>query len=144
MKKTYLLNCFLAVLTALGLLIALLVKTFQPAVLLPALSVPNLVLISLAALLLDHFVNPGAARCYICIPVFSALSFGVLPLAAGLVSGEDALKLAVIGGVVFTVVTWLFSSMTERMQTGHDSKLAALAGALGIYLAAQCFSGMFF
>lgn len=144
MKKTYLLNCFLAVVTALGLLAALLVKTFQPAVLLPALSVPNLVLISLAALLLDHLLNPGADRCYLCVAVFSVLTFGLLPLAAGLVSAAEALKLALIGGIVFTVVTWLFSSMTERMQTGHDSKLAAIVGALGIYLAAQCFSGMFF
>lgn len=144
MKKTYLLNTFLAVVTALGLLIAVLVRTFQPAAILPEMSVPNLVLISLAALLLDYFLNPGAERCYICIPVFSTITFGLLPLASGLVTLGEAGKLALIGCVVFTAVTWLFSSMTERMQSGHNSKLAAVVGALGIFLATQCFSGMFF
>ncbi len=143
-KNTYLLNTLLAVLTALGLVAALLVRTFQSAAILPAPGVPNLVLISLAALLLDHFLAPEAKRCYICIPVFSVLTFGLLPMAAGLVGFDVAWKLAVVGGVTFTAVTWLFSSMTDRMATGIKSHLATIAGAAGIYLAAQCFAGMFF
>ncbi len=143
-KNTYLLNTLLAVLTALGLVAALLVRTFQPAAILPAPGVPNLVLISLVALVLDHFLAPEAKRCYICIPVFSVLTFGLLPLAAGLVSFDVAWKLAVVGGVTFTAVTWLFSSMTERMATGRTAKIAIIMGALGIFLASQCFAGMFF
>lgn len=143
-KNTYLLNTYLAVVVALGLAISVLVRTFQPAAILPELSVPNLVLISLAALLLDHFSNPGADRCYICIPVFSAITFGLLPFVAGMVETTVVWKLTLGGCVVFTVVTWLFTSMTERMATGHNTKLAVLMGALGIFLASQCFSGMFF
>jgi hypothetical protein len=55
---------------------------------------------------------------------------------------DAALKLASIGAIVFTVVTWLFTSMTERMATGRTSKVVAVAGALGIWLALQCFNGM--
>lgn len=143
-KNTYLLNTLLAVLLTAALAVIVLIRTFQPAVNLPWLNVPNLVLLSLVALVLDHFLAPEAKRCYICVPVFSAVTFGLLPFAAGLVSVAQIWKLALVGGAVFTAVTWLFSSMTDRMSTGKTSKLAAIAGALGIYLAFQCFSGMFF
>ena len=142
-NKTYLLNTLLAALVAAGLLIALLVKTFQPAAILPALNIPNLTLLSLAALLLDRFLAPNAPRCYICIPVFALLTFGLLPWASGLVTGLALVKLAVGGCAVFTAVTWLFSSMTDRMASCHDSKAAAIASALGLYLASQAFAGIF-
>lgn len=144
MKQTpYLLNTILALLVAVAAGAMLLVGIFQPAAVLPPINIPNLVLVSLAALLAEHFLSPFNRRCYICIPVFSALTFGLLPLAAGLVAVAEVWKLALAGCVVFTAVTWLFSSMTERMSTGHHTKLAALAGALGIYLASQCFAGIF-
>lgn len=141
-NKTYLLNTLLAVVVAVGLLAALLVKVFQPAAVLPVLNIPNLTAISLAALLLDHFIAPGAKRCYICIPVFSAITFGLLPWAVGFVAGEDVWKFALSGAVVFTAAVWLFTSMTDRMSTGHDSKAAAVVSALGLYLATQAFAGI--
>lgn len=141
-NKTYLLNTLLAVVVAAGLLAALLVKVFQPAAVLPVLNIPNLTAISLAALLLDHFLAPGAKRCYICIPVFAAITFGLLPWAVGFTAGTEILKYAVSGCAVFTAVTWLFSSMTERMSSGCNSKLAAIVSALGLYLAVQAFAGI--
>lgn len=142
-NKTYLLNTLLAAVVALGLLIAVLVRTFQPAAILPEMSIPNLTLISLAALLLDRFIAPGSPRCYICIPVFSLLTFLILPWASGLVAGWELVKLAIGGCAVFTAVTWLFSSMTDRMASGHNSRMAAIVSALGIYLAVQAFGGIF-
>lgn len=141
-KKTYTLNTILAVITGLILLICVLIRTFAPRMILPAADIPNLVLISLIALLIDHYLAPGADRCYICIPVFSAVTFGLLPYAACFVGAGEAVKLAVLGGVVFTAVTWLFSSMTDRLSTGPAAKLAPVLSALGLYLAAQCFMGM--
>lgn len=141
-NKTYLLNTLLAGIVGAGLLAAVLVRTFQPAAILPELSIPNLTLVSLVALLLDHFLAPNAPRCYICIPVFSLLTFLVLPWASGLVGGMALVKLAVGGCGVFTAVTWLFSSMVDRMSSGHDSRAAAVASALGLYLAVQAFGGI--
>ena len=141
-KKTYTLNMLLAVVLGVALLICVLVRTFWPRMILPVPDIPNLVLISLVALLLDHYLAPGADRCYICIPVFSAITFGLLPFAACFVGAGEALKLAVLGCVVFTAVTWLFSSMTDRLSTGPVAKLAPVMSALGLYLAAQCFMGM--
>ena len=141
-KKNYTLNTLLAVVLGVALLICVLVRTFWPRMILPVLDIPNLVLISLVTLLLDHYMAPGADRCYICIPVFSAVTFGLLPFAACFVGAGEAVKLAVLGCVVFTVVTWLFSSMTDRLSTGPVAKLAPVMSALGLYLAAQCFMGM--
>lgn len=142
-EKKYMLNTLLAAVLGLFLLGTVVVRTFFPIVILPEANIPNLVLISLVALVLDHYLAPDAKRCYICVPVFSAITFGLLPFAACFVGAGEALKLAIFGAVVFTAVTWLFSSMTDRLSTGPAAKLAPVFSALGLYLAAQCFMGMF-
>lgn len=141
-KKTYTLNTLLAVVLGAALLICVFVRTFLPRMILPVLDIPNLVLVSLIALLLDHYLAPGAKRCYICVPVFSAITFGLLPFAACFVGAGEALKLAALGSVVFTVVTWIFSSMMDRLSTGPAAKFAPVLSAMGLYLAAQCFMGI--
>ena len=141
-NKTYTLNTLLAVILGAVLLIAVFVRTFAPAIILPELDLPNMVLISLLALLLDHYLAPGAKRCYICIPMFSAITFGLLPFAACFVGALDALKLALIGCAVLTAVTWLFTSMEDRLSTGPAAKAAPIVSALGLYLAAQCLMGI--
>ena len=142
-KKTYTLNTLLAIVLGTVLLVCALVRTFMPRMILPQMDAPNMVLISLVTLLVDHYLAPDAKRCYICVPVFSAITFGLLPFAACFVGAGEAVKLAVVGAVVFTCVTWLFSSMTDRLSTGPAAKLAPVFSALGLYLAAQCFMGMF-
>lgn len=142
MKQTYTLNTLLALVTGAVLLVMVLVRALLPNVILPGADIPNLVLLSLAALLLDHYLAPGATRCYICISVFSAITFGLLPCAAGFTTLTEALKLAVLGCVVFTAVTWLYSSMQDRLSSGPAAKAAPVLGAVGLYLASQCLMGM--
>ena len=141
-NQKYFLNTALAVIFGLVLLAMVLIRTFAPVIILPKLDIPNLVLISLVALVADHYLDPGAKRCYICIPVFSVLTFGLLPFAACFVGMGEAVKLAVVGGAVFTLVTWLFSSIQERLSSGPAAKAAPVLSALGLYLAFQCFAGM--
>ena len=141
-KKTYTLNTLLAVVLGAALLVCVLVRTFAPRMILPQLDLPNMTVIALVALLLDHYLAPDAKRCYICIPVFSAITFGLLPYAACFVGAGEALKLAVLGAVVFTAVTWLFSSMMDRLSSGPAAKLAPVLSALGLYLSVQCFMGI--
>ena len=140
--KKYMLNTLLAFVLGAVLLVFVLVDTFVPQIILPELDVPNLVLISLATLVLEHYLAPGAQRCYICIPLFSALTFGLLSFAAYLGIAQ-ALELTVKGGIVFTAITWLFTSMTDRISTGPAAKAAPAVSALGLYLAAQVLMGMF-
>lgn len=141
-ENKYFLNTALAVVFGVLLLAAVLVRTFAPAVIIPELSIPNMVLISLIALLADHYLVGDVKRCYICIPVFAAVTFGLLPYAACFVTALDALKYGVVGGAVFTAVTWLFTAMLDRLSTGPAAKAAPVLSALGLYLAFQCFMGL--
>lgn len=141
-NKTYMLNILLTAVMSVALLGCILVRTLLPRMILPKLDIPNMVLISLLALVLDHYFAPGAKRCYICIPVFSAVTFGLLPFAACFVGIFDALKLALIGGIVFTAVTFLYSTIQDRLSSGPAAKAAPILSALGMYLAFQAFVGI--
>ena len=142
-NKTYTLNTVLAVLLGAALLVCVLVRTFAPRIIMPHLDVVNMTLISLAALVVDHYLAPDAKRCYICVPVFSAVTFGLLPFAACFVGAGEALKLAIAGGIIFTAMTWLFSSVQDRLSTGPAAKAAPVVSAFGLYLAVQALMGMF-
>ena len=142
MNKKYMLNTILAYVLGAVLLTFVLMRTFAPRMILPELDIPNLVLISLVTLVLDHYLAPGAERCYICIPLFSALTFGLLAFGAYL-GIANAMELAFLGGLVFTITTWLFSSIQDRLSTGPAAKAAPVVSAFGLYLAAQALMGMF-
>ena len=141
-NKTYILNTLLAVVLGLYLLVAVIVRAFCPQIILPKANIPNMVLISLIALVIEHYLVPDAKRCYICIPVFSAITFGLLPFCAAFAAPMAALKLAVVGAVVFTVTTWLFTTIQERLSSGPAAKASAFFSAVSLYMAAQCFIGM--
>ena len=143
MKDKYMLNTLLGAVLGVALFAAVMVRTFAPIIIMPRPDIPNLVLISLVALLLDHYLAPSAKRCWLCIALLSALSFGLLPFAACFVNGADAAELALMGSIVFTATTWLFSSVQERLSSGPNSKAAPIVSAFGLYLASQCFMGMF-
>ena len=141
-NKTYILNTFLAVVLGVYLVVCVLVRTFAPTIILPKANIPNMVLLSLVALVLDHYVAPDAKRCYICIPLFGALAFGLLPFAACFAGAAEALKLALVGGLTFTVTTWLFTTIQERLSSGPAAKASAFFSAVSLYMAAQCFMGI--
>ena len=141
-KSQYFLNTVLAIVVFVACAIALLVRVWLPAAVIPVLNIPNMVLLSVIALLLEHFIAPMNPRCYICIPVFAIVTFASLPLMAGFACQHDFWKFGLVGGVVFTVVTFLFTSLTDRLLTGPKAKAALVVCSLGIYLAAQCFAGI--
>ena len=131
----------LTAVVCLALAACVVTRAFAPVAVLPQLNIPNMVLLSLAALLAEFYLA-GEGKCSVLTFLFAALAFGVLPLAAGLAEAMEAVKLAVIGGVVFTLTAWIFDSVRDRLSTGPAAKAAPVFSALGIYLAAQCFSGI--
>ena len=136
------LNTLLAASLFLAAAVMMVLRLIQPAVILPKVTIPNMVLVSLVALLADHYLAPKASRCYICIPVLAAVTFGLLPFVAGIIGTSEILKVAVVGAVVFTATTFLFTSMADRLSSGPKAHAAAFMSAFGLYLAAQCFAGM--
>jgi len=143
-NKAYMINTILAVVVGIALLAMVLVRTFLPQFILPKVNIPNLVLISLIALVLDYYLARGADRCYICIPVFALITFGLLPWVAGFMPAAEIWKLALGGCIVFTATTWLFTSICDRLSSGPACKAAPIISALGLYFAAQCLTGMIF
>ena len=143
-NKTYTLNTVLtAVLTAV-LAVMVVLRTVSPQLILMQFDIVSITGISLAALVLDHYLAPNAKRCYICIPLFAALSFGILPFAAGMVAVKYLLGLALTGAVVFTLCTFVFTSIQDRLSSGPAAKLAPIMSAFGIWLAVQAFAGIGF
>ena len=131
-NNKYLLNTLLAVVVLLATGTMMVLRLIQPAVILPKVNVPNLVLLSLVALLADHYLAPKAGRCYICIPVLAAVTFGLLPFAAGIIGAGEILKIALVGAVVFTATTFLFTSMADRLSSGPKAHAAAFLSAFGL------------
>ena len=141
-NNKYLLSTILAIVVFAACAIALLVRVWIPAAVIPPLNIPNMAALSVIALLLEHFLTKGNPRCYICVPVFGVLTFGILPLMAGFACQHDFWKYGLVGGAVFTAVTFLFTSAQDRLLTGPKAKAAAIITGVGIWLAFQCFSGI--
>jgi len=143
MKKTiYFLPVILICVLFAALLAGMLVRIFLPAAILPVLNIPNMVLLSLIALLLEHFLSKDSPRCYLCVAVFGIAAFAGLPLMAGFACVHDFWKIGLVGGVTFTVTAWLFTSAANRLKTGPKAPAAMVLTCLGIYLASQCFAGI--
>ena len=141
-NNKYLLSTILAIVVFIACAIALLVRVWLPAAIIPELNIPNMVALSVIALLIEHFLTKGNPRCYICIPVFGALVFGVLPLMAGFACQHDFWKFGLVGAVVFTAATFLFTSAQDRLLSGPKAGAAMTITAIGIWLASQCFAGI--
>lgn len=141
-QNKFFLNAALAVVMGVAALVCVLLRTFAPAVILPVLDIPAMVLLSLIALVTDHYVAGKVKRCYICIPVLAAVTFGLLPYVSGFAAPCQALWFGLIGGVVFTLITLLYSSIQDRLSSGPAAKAAPVLSAFCLYLAAQCFAGI--
>ncbi len=141
-NNKYFFNTLLSAVLFVVMAVYMVLRLLQPAAILPPLNIPNMVLICLAALLLEHYAVGTNPRCYICIPLFSALAFGLLPLMAGFACLHTFWKLGLVGGITCAVTVWLFTSMTDRLLSGPEAKLAALLSAFGLFLAAQAFTGI--
>ena len=117
----------------------MIVKTVSPHFILPQMDIPYIVAVCLAALLLTHFVKTEEG-CPICQAVLAALTFAILPWAAGLATAA-VWKLAIVGGIVFAVLNAMFTAMVKRMELADVCRYAVIPASFGLYLACQCFAG---
>ena len=51
------------------------------------------------------------------------------------------MRFAVVGGAAFGALTFLFTSLRERLASGPSGRLAPLVTAGILFLACQCFAG---
>ena len=141
-EKRYFSNTALAAVLCIALVVCRVLRTCIPFGVLPELDIPNMVLLTGMALLADHYFGAEEKKADLWMLLLAALTFGILPVAAGFAPLTEAWKLALVGGMVFWVTAWLYASIQDRLATGPAAKAAPALSVLGLYLAAQCFSGM--
>ena len=141
-NNKFLFNTLLTAVLFVAMAVCMVIRAREPGVILPVLNIPNMVLLCLVALLAEYYIAGTNPRCYLCVLVFSMLTFGLLPLMAGFTCVHEFWKLGLVGGVVCTVTVWLFTSITERLLSGPKARAAAALSAFCLFLAAQCFTGI--
>ena len=62
-NNRYFLNSLLAMVLFVALAAALVVRVVAPAAIIPPLNIPNMVLLSVIELLVEHFITKGNHRC---------------------------------------------------------------------------------
>ncbi len=141
-KRNTLLYFLLAVVTGLALLAILVTNAFFPQIILPKPDGMAIILLSLVALVLDFYLSRERRRSFILTPIVGAIIFGVFPLASFVAAPLEAVKLAILGAVIFTVCTYLFDTLTDRLIGTNATCVAPLITAFGMYLAAQCLTAI--
>lgn len=144
MKQIERFNVFLAVVTGLVLLWMVVLRAFAPAAILPKLDLMLICAVTLAALVLEYYTGPRVTqRNWLAVLLLNAATFALLPLAAGLLSGEGLLRFALAGCVAATVLAFLFTAICDRLASGSAGKVAPLLSAGVLFLAVQGCAGMF-
>ena len=139
-KKNFVLNVLLAVVLGAGLLVGIVWKAFQPNVVLADLELPAIAALVLIALVIEYLWKGTQKRAWAVQIVLAAITFAVIPFAAGYAGAGIGLILC--GTAMFTVLTWIFDSVAERLDVTCDCKCAMIPTAFVMYLACQCFMGM--
>ena len=140
MKNKLSLSLILIVILCISLLILVLVRTFIPIVILPKFNASNITIVSLIALVINYYLNDEEHE--LISIIFAVVAFGVLPYVSGFVTIIDALLLAVKGGLIFTVLMFLFLSIVNRLSTNDKNKFAPIISAFLLFLAIQCLLGI--
>ena len=141
-NRTTILNTTLAAVLGVTLVASLVGKMLCPQLILPVLNIPYVAAVSLVALVLTSFVKTEEG-CIYCEIALAALTFGVLPMVAGMAAGMAAVKLAIFGGLVFGALDLMVNAMTKRIAMAGICKCAVIPSAFVLYLACQCFTGIF-
>ena len=139
-KKSFVLNVLLAIVLGAGLLGGVIWSALQPNVVLADLDIPAIAALVLIALVIEYLWKGTKKRAWAAQIVLAAVTFAVLPLAAGYVGA--GMKLTICGTIVFAVLTWIFDSVAERLSVTTDCKCTMLPTAFVMYLACQCLMGM--
>ena len=139
-KKSMDLNVLLAVVLGAGLLVGMVMKAVQPKIVLADLEIPSMAALVLIALLMEYFTKGTQKRAWGLQILLAAVTFGVLPMAAGLL--VPVVKTALCGSAVFGILTWMFDFAADRIQVTVDCRYAMVPTAFVLYLACQCFMGM--
>lgn len=141
-NKDMLLNSLLAGILGIGLLAAMICRTFQPYIVLPKLNIPSMAGIMLIALVLEYYITSEMKRFWVVQSLLAGITFVLLPLAAGIISAGEAGLLFFSAAMLFLSLLFVFTAITKRMNATLVPKTAVIPIAFGMFLACQSFAGI--
>jgi hypothetical protein len=141
-KHPYLVSTLLTLEVGALCLIAQLIRTFAPGVILPRTSLPLLVLLSLIPQILELYLAPNVHPPLLSTTVLAGVTFSLLPLCANVDTGLSAWAMLLAGTAVFGAVSLLYSSLARRMAASASGPFTPAAQGLCLYLASQCLQGL--
>ena len=142
------LNTILAAVLGVSCLAIVLARTFAPyMVLIPLISIPNVAAVSAAALVVDCYIDwkkPVPSQNWLVTALLAVLTFWLLPWAAGMTDAAGALRVGVIGGLVFTAMAFMFTGIRQKIASGPAGEgvlafVSPLASGAVLFLAFQAF-----
>ena len=138
-KSVWIYPLTVTALLCLPLLAVVLTRVFWPRLIFPRLEITGVVLLCLVGQTVESYLAPRADHSYPLLAALGALTFGVLPFAAGFADWQRALALAAVGGVALTAAAFFFA-MLRRRWDGHP--LTPILCALCLFLAVQPLRGI--
>ena len=142
-KNLYFMNILHTGIVVLFCLAGILIRTFSVNTVLPRITIPFLVMLSLIPMVLEYYLVGASERNSIISMVLGGLTVTLLPICAGLDLGMPLWVLAAAGTAVFGVTDLLYRSIGERISSGSYSRWAPVANAVMLYLASQCLQGLY-
>lgn len=141
-KNPYLVSVLLTMEVAALCLAALLVRTWRPGAILPRVSLPFLVLLSLIPQVMRLYLAPDIHPPLLPATVLAGFTFSVLPWCAGIDTGLPVWMLFLYGAAVFGGVSLLYGSLARRMVSSAGGIFTPAAQGICLYLASQCLQGL--
>lgn len=141
-KSPYFLNMLLILTVGTVCMAGLLIQAFAPAVILPRVTIPLLVLLSLIPLVIEYYLGINGTAPWVSRILLAGAAFALLPWCAGLQVGVPLWKMFLAGASVFGVTAMLYKSIGRRMASGPKAVFSPVIQAFCLYLASQCLQGL--
>lgn len=140
-KQPYFGSIVLSILLGLFCIVNLLSGIFAPLASMPKLEIPMILLLSALAKVIQGCVQDSLKTGMADVLIGTA-AFALLPWCAGLTGGVQAVKLCIIGGIVYGLAGFFLYGAAQRSSVTHVHKLALIINAVVLFLAFQSFSGV--
>ena len=141
-NNLYFVNLILILEVGLYCLISVIAGSFAPTMMIPQMTLPFLVLLSVIPMIIKFYMAPNTRGNEWITILLGGITLTVLPLCAGLITDISVLKMFVAGVVTFGITWFIYDSIGKRISSGPYGRFAPIANGLMLYLASQCLQGL--
>ena len=141
-RNSYLSSILLTIEIFILCLAALFIRILIPSAILPHISLPMLVLLTLIPLTCEYYLVKAPHNLCLFNIILAGISFTLLPLCAGIDVSLPLWQLCIVSIVTYGISAAAFASIERRITSGPACILVPIASAFMLYLASQCLQGL--